>query len=757
MATLKHKVQSLEQELESKTDKLEESREMRKKLERELEKLRLKLNTFGRSGDVIGDTMREGQENPVRDASAQKPSSGTSAGDDQVQRDVQKSPEKPSAKALELFVEKLELVSEEAKAMSEVTLCVVDDAVDESVEPCASLTFPVKAGQATPLFRGGLPARVSAISSSRIALARKRTPDKSNSKNSAPEAEGEELVGFDLYEGNKDESFLGTDVTLSLLVATSAVGHSHRLVLFDDNEQKGAVVTIRTKERTEDSEVTKVPVKPKSSSLADGEGSKIDESQEDEDDSLRVSEETPSVVNGIAEDAPPLLRSAFDGDVSRVRSILKSDPDAILDNDLYLNGPLHAACFSETDAQSVVEELLKAGAKPYEANDADDLPVHIAAKSKHRKCLASLVASLDNPSNVNALDGKQRSPLHLTVINGDLPSTQLLCDAQAEPNLADNEGKFPLDYAQQGSSLYALLVSVGAKHSERWTTIGASKEVKGSPAEKENTRWIDSDDEELPEDGDSAEAVEPGSPHFIAENSDEELEESQERERAKKEIQPEDEVMLDFLSAVHEGDVSHVQQALSTSSRDAKHIRKRLNLPLSGYYVLHYAAHSGSVDIIDLLLRHGAHPNVTTVTESDTPLIRAALAGHEGVVRSLMRAGADPTIRDGHGYTALHRAVEYDYDGVVRALLLQPTRTSVSQGHEESYPVPMDPNLPLDPSADGGRGDTALHMAARDGMKAMVEALLECGADPSALNAEGKSPFEVAKKKRIRKLLLHAE
>jgi ankyrin repeat protein len=51
-----------------------------------------------------------------------------------------------------------------------------------------------------------------------------------------------------------------------------------------------------------------------------------------------------------------------------------------------------------------------------------------------------------------------------------------------------------------------------------------------------------------------------------------------------------------------------------------------------------------------------------------SPLHEAARAGHTGVVRLLLDAGADPMLRDGAGKTALEIAVEGNRGGVVDLL-----------------------------------------------------------------------------------------
>ena len=68
---------------------------------------------------------------------------------------------------------------------------------------------------------------------------------------------------------------------------------------------------------------------------------------------------------------------------------------------------------------------------------------------------------------------------------------------------------------------------------------------------------------------------------------------------------------------------------------------------------LHRAAKRGHVDIVKLLLEHGANPNIQENKYGYTPLHVAVKNCHVDVVRVLLEHGADPTIRDNEGRTPL--------------------------------------------------------------------------------------------------------
>ena len=104
-------------------------------------------------------------------------------------------------------------------------------------------------------------------------------------------------------------------------------------------------------------------------------------------------------------------------------------------------------------------------------------------------------------------------------------------------------------------------------------------------------------------------------------------------------------VVLDFYA-----DVQRNQQVISASmDNDLIALEKFLNSPCdpnvtdeNGYAPLHYAARSGHVESMLLLLEAGAEKNQPGGgNERMTPLHLAAEQGHFDVVRHLMEVGAD--------------------------------------------------------------------------------------------------------------------
>lgn len=81
-------------------------------------------------------------------------------------------------------------------------------------------------------------------------------------------------------------------------------------------------------------------------------------------------------------------------------------------------------------------------------------------------------------------------------------------------------------------------------------------------------------------------------------------------------------------------------------------IERGADINKTGWTPLHYAATSGSMRIIELLLEHHAFIDAQSPNGS-TPLMMAALYGHPQVVRLLLESGADPLLKNEQGLSAI--------------------------------------------------------------------------------------------------------
>ena len=92
-----------------------------------------------------------------------------------------------------------------------------------------------------------------------------------------------------------------------------------------------------------------------------------------------------------------------------------------------------------------------------------------------------------------------------------------------------------------------------------------------------------------------------------------------------------------------------------------------------GWTPLHYAASGGHAEIVQLLLEHAAYIDAQSPNQS-TPLMMAAMYGNTRTLSVLLEAGADASLKNQKGMTALDFAREADRQGAV-ALIQRHLRT----------------------------------------------------------------------------------
>lgn len=153
---------------------------------------------------------------------------------------------------------------------------------------------------------------------------------------------------------------------------------------------------------------------------------------------------------------------------------------------------------------------------------------------------------------------------------------------------------------------------------------------------------------------------------------------------------------------------------------------------------MHSAAVNENPEMIRILTEAGADPNVRASPSGQT--VFHAAAGHCGLyedvycrdmearVELLLAAGADLSLRDIGGATALHRAAQDANPASVRALIAAGMSVAAQDNH----------------------GAMPLHYAARGRDPAVVEALLAAAADATARDVAGATPLHWAARSRAR-------
>jgi len=158
-----------------------------------------------------------------------------------------------------------------------------------------------------------------------------------------------------------------------------------------------------------------------------------------------------------------------------------------------------------------------------------------------------------------------------------------------------------------------------------------------------------------------------------------------------------------------------------------------------------------ALDLMTILIDHGADPNgklkspalqrVHTpgdrnLGEGATPLMRAARNGDAAAVRLLLARGADPTLKQKSGVTALMLA-----SGLGRGLSAFADEYATEAQMLETVKILLDQHVDINAANDAGQ--TALHFAALS-MDSVVDVLARSGADLEAKDRQGRTPMDMA-------------
>jgi ankyrin repeat protein len=164
--------------------------------------------------------------------------------------------------------------------------------------------------------------------------------------------------------------------------------------------------------------------------------------------------------------------------------------------------------------------------------------------------------------------------------------------------------------------------------------------------------------------------------------------------------------------AVIAGSINEVQLLVTPANVNSQLSR--------GLTLLQAAAENNRNEVIPLLIEAGGILDLPDKREW-TALHIAVFRGAKKAVAVLIQAGADVNLRDEEGYMALHRAANLD-DGAIAQMLI-----------DAGAAVDAQVNL-----------ETPLYIALQMRRPAVVEVLIQAGADPNLLNHPGWNPFHTA-------------
>jgi ankyrin repeat protein len=197
-----------------------------------------------------------------------------------------------------------------------------------------------------------------------------------------------------------------------------------------------------------------------------------------------------------------------------------------------------------------------------------------------------------------------------------------------------------------------------------------------------------------------------------------------------------------------------------------------VNTVENGRPLLGWAAQNGNPEVVELLLKAGANPNISDSDDlKQTPLMRAVETQKLNIVQLLLNYKANPNAEDSYGVTALTMAIQSSRTDIVEALaaggadvkkvspdgesaILTAVQTSMPEAAEK-VKILAKAGAPLNVS---NSSYTPLVYAVQKDNKELVQALLDAGADPDAKTSSDQAPIQsAAYNPEIMEILLKAK
>jgi ankyrin repeat protein len=185
----------------------------------------------------------------------------------------------------------------------------------------------------------------------------------------------------------------------------------------------------------------------------------------------------------------------------------------------------------------------------------------------------------------------------------------------------------------------------------------------------------------------------------------------------------------DLLAAVGAGDISLVRELLEAGANpNAVNVARSPLITAISQLDQENARLVCNIEIVKLLLDHGADPNIRDPSRDTTPLHFSLALGQIECAKLLKKKGADISALDPKGRTVLDAAVS----GAVHIKSLEVISLVLGWG--------------IDPNVRGSVGATSLALAVWLNSEEVVEYLLEKGVDPCIAGTKGLNgtPLHVA-------------
>ncbi|CAL8068065.1 unnamed protein product [Calicophoron daubneyi] len=345
--------------------------------------------------------------------------------------------------------------------------------------------------------------------------------------------------------------------------------------------------------------------------------------------------------------------------------------------------PIHlAAAHGELE---VARLLLGAGAIPNALDVRRSLPLHFACATGDLKLIKLLLAAskeVGDGSPLGQVNSNRETPFHWAVLNGHAEAAQYCIANGVDPNTILATGETSLHIAAKVGSLSTVRVLLSAG-----TNIDTEDKLLQTALHKAADR-------------DNLEVVR----LLVKQGADLE---NQDRDGN-----------TPLLLASSQGHVQLVKALIDAGAN----LRAQEKNAKSAVYI---CAEENRHELLEVLLACPLGKSLIPVPDifNDTPLHVAAKRGHLEIVKLLIKAGVDLSVKNERERTALHYAARNGRLPVAR-LLLDHAPGLISERDED--------------------GNTAIHLAADNGHQAITELLLMAGATVDSPNTEKWTPLDCA-------------
>jgi len=345
----------------------------------------------------------------------------------------------------------------------------------------------------------------------------------------------------------------------------------------------------------------------------------------------------------------------------------------------------------ESSTPAMVKMLIRHGADVMKAPLSGDRKQPMTHRISVNGYGEKLQLLADAGADLNASDSSGNTALHIAVESMDALKTRALLDSGAKAEIANGDGRRPLDraieliaYSGESRPIIAALLAAGAN-----PDMAPNENVKFAPL------------------------------HAAARSGQLDIVTLLLKYGAQVDVRDRQNGETPWLSAVSNDNVE-IADLLRLKGADVTAADK------FGRSVLYHAARSGATEILLAALKSPAFKDKINTPDAlgTLPLSAAIGSYHADTVRILLQAGADPLAVDGQGLTALHQVARTSNEQMFQLIDAQLGKTA---------------NWNL-PTANSDK-QTPLHIAARDGYGQAVEKLLKLGADATVKDGRGQTPL----------------